>query len=139
MINVYFTQPVNANSETAAYYEILKNGNVLVPGSSQNITVKKVPSAANAVSILLKSTNLAPGEVYSVRISGKLTGSYGVKLTEGAGESMEFVTTASQVGQLSVDSVVAWSSNSVRVVFNRDVDPPGRRVLIIRYMTPIRL
>lgn len=122
VINVYFTQPINTNSETAAYYELLKNGTTFVAGSSQNITAKKLPSANNAVSLLLKTAVLVQGEVYSLKINGKLASSYGVKLGDGYGESMDFVTTTADAGPLTVSSVNAWTNTSVRVVFSRDVN-----------------
>lgn len=122
VINVYFTQPVNTNGETAAYYTLSKNGTTIVAGSSQNITAKKLSSANNAISLYLKSAVLAQGEVYSLNINGKLTSSYGVKLGEGYGESMEFVTTTADSGQLTVSSVNAWTSTSIRIVYSRDVD-----------------
>jgi hypothetical protein len=123
VINVYFTQPVNSNSETPAYYELTKNGATYVAGSSQNITVRKLQSSNNAVSIYINNSSLAQGEVYGLKINGKLTSSYGVKLGEGYGESMEFATTsAADAGQLTVSSAMAWSSTSVRLIYSREVD-----------------
>lgn len=123
VINVYFTHPVNSNSEIPAYYEITKNGATYIAGSTRNMTVKKLQSSDNAVSILLKNLQLTKDDVYGVKISGKLTSGYGVKLGDGLGESMDFVTTASQNGQLDVSSVQAWTINSVRILFNYEVDP----------------
>ena len=123
VVNVYFTHPVNDNSETSAYYELTKNGGTFITGTTSNFTVKKLQSVNNAVSIYLKNLTLVPGEVYGLKVSGKLTSSYGVKLGEGYGESMDFVTTAVDAGQLSVSDVQAWTSTSVRVTFNRDIDP----------------
>ncbi len=122
VLYIYFTHPLNTNSETAAYYELVKNSATLVPGTAHNFTVKKLQSAGNAVSIFVKNTVLSQGEVYSLKVSGRLTSSYGVKLGEGLGESMEFVATAAEAGQLSVSSVQAWTGASVRVIFNREVD-----------------
>lgn len=123
VINIYFTHPVNSNSEIPAYYEITKNGTTYIAGSTQNITVKKLQSPENAVSLMLKNYQLTKDDVYAVKISGKLTSSYGVKLGDGLGESMDFATTAAQNGQLDVSSVQAWTINSVRILFNQEVDP----------------
>lgn len=122
VINVYFTHPVNENAETAAYYELTKNGSKYLAGSSQNFTVRKLQSADNAVSIYLKNMTLDPGQLYGVKISGKLTSSYGVRLGEGFGESMDFTARTAGSGELEVSSVQAWTSMSVRIVFNREVD-----------------
>lgn len=130
VINVYFTHPVNVGSESPVLYELTKNGVPFITGSSQNMTVKKLQTVNNAVSIYLKNATLAQGEVYGLKISGKLTSSYGVKLGDGFGESMDFVTTAAQTAQLEVTSVQAWSVTSVRMIFNRQVDPgwAGKRL-----------
>jgi hypothetical protein len=130
VINVYFTQPVNDNSENPAYFELTKNGSTYLAGSTQNFSVKKLQTTSDAVSILLKSATLAQGDVYGVRVSGKLSSSYGAKLGEGAGGSMDFVTTSVQTSQLEVASVQAWTSTSVRIIFNREIDPDwaGKRL-----------
>ncbi len=130
VINVYFTHPVNNNSENPAYFEITRNGSTYLAGSTQNFSVKRLQLADNAVSILLKNATLTQGEVYGVKVSGKLSSSYGAKLGDGAGGSMDFVTTAAQTAQLEVASVQAWTSTSVRVIFNREVDPnwAGKRL-----------
>ncbi len=123
VVNVYFTHPVNENSETPAYYNLTKNGGTYLAGSTSNFAVKKLQSVNNAVSIYIKNATLEPGQVYGITASGKLTSSYGVKLGDGYGESRDFVTTAVDSGQLTVSSVHAWTSTSVRVIFSRDVDP----------------
>lgn len=122
VLNVYFTHPVNENSETASYYELIKSGAVVLGGTSQNMTVKKLQSVDNAVSIFFTNQSLAPGEAYNLRISGKMTSSYGVKLGEGYGDMMSFSTGAAEASELTVASVMAWTSTSVRILFNRDVD-----------------
>ena len=122
VVNVYFTHPINENSEIPAYYEITKNGSTLITGSTQNLTVKKLQSSDNAVSILIKNVVLAKDDVYGVKISGKLVSSYGAKLSDGIGESMDFVASASQTGQLEVTAIQALSVSSVRILFNRDID-----------------
>lgn len=122
LINVYFTHPVGVNSETSAYYELYRNGTAIASGSAQNLTAKKLQAVNNAVSILLKNSTMTQGEVYSLKVNGKLTSSYGAKLGEGNGEIKEFVASISDVGQLSVSSVYAASANSVCIIFNRDVD-----------------
>ncbi|MGE5613627.1 MAG: S-layer homology domain-containing protein [Bacillota bacterium] len=122
VINVYFTHPVNENSEIAAYYELVKDGETYLTGSSQNITVKKIQSVDNAVSIYLKNNILAPGDLYEIKISGKLTSSYGVRLGEGLGDSIDIVAKAAEPGKFEVSSVQAWTSMTVRIVFSCEVN-----------------
>ncbi len=130
VINVYFTHPINISSENPAYYELIKSGNSVVTGTSQGMVVKKLNSVDNAVSIYLKDYAFELGEVYTLRVDGKLNSSYGVKLGEGYGEAKDFVATVEDSEQLEVLFVEAWTNNSVRIVFNREVDPAwaGRRL-----------
>jgi hypothetical protein len=123
IIHVYFTHPVNANSESPKYYELLKDDQVYVSGSAQNMTVKKLQSTDNAVSISLISKGLEQGSVYTLRVSGKMPSAYGVVLGDGNGDSRDFTAIMSQPKQLEVQSVQAWTSDSIRILFNREVDP----------------
>ena len=123
IVHVYFTHPVNANSELPKYYELLKNDTVYVSGSAQNLTVKKLQSADNAVSVSLINRSLEQGSVYTLRVSGKLPSGYGVMLGEGSGDTRDFTAIMSQPKQLEVLAAQAWTSDSVRIVFNREVDP----------------
>jgi hypothetical protein len=120
--HVYFTHPVNENSETPTYYELIKNGTVLIEGSAQNMTVKKLQAQDNAVSIYLDGGIFSEGEVYMLRVSGKLTSGYGVRLGEGDGDSYSFVFTETESEQLKILSVQGWTSDSVRIIFNREID-----------------
>lgn len=135
VINIYFTHPVNVGSEIPAYYELIKDGTLVVAGSNQNMVVKKLNSVENAVSIYFKDYTFELGEVYTLRIDGKLNSSYGVKLGEGYGESKEFVATVSGNEQLNVLFVEALTSDSIRIVFNSEVDPTwaGKRLNYIIY------
>jgi hypothetical protein len=130
IINIYFTHPVNENSESPYYYSILENGSLWVSGDIQNMTVKKIQSVDNAVSLYLKDRSLKMGEVYTLYVDGKLVSNYGVKLCEGKGDIREFVATADRSEQLDVYNVRALSNNMVSVIFNREVDPvwAGKRL-----------
>lgn len=122
ILHVYFTHPVNTNSETPIYYELLENGSLLLTGSTQNMMVKKLQAEDNAVSIYIDNISFKEGEVYTLRVSGKLTSSYGVRLGEGEGEAYDFIVTETERDQLEVSSVKAWTNNSVRIVFNHEID-----------------
>jgi len=123
IIHVYFTHPVNTNSESPVYYELLKDDDVYLSGSAQNMTVKKMQSDDNAVSIFLNNSGFKAGEVYTLRVSGKLTSNYGVRLGDGDGDSYNFVISKTEPEQLKISSVQAWTSDSVKVQFNHEIDP----------------
>lgn len=123
VIDVYFTHPVNISSENPVYYELFRNGSLFLTGSSQNITVRKLQSIPNAVSIYLKGGVFEPGQVYTVRVSGKLISGYGAYLSEGYGETIDFTATFGQAEELALVTVEGQTSNTVRVLFNREVDP----------------
>ncbi len=130
VLNVYFTHPVNINSETPAFYELFEDAAPMVTGAVHNMTVKRLQAYDNAVSIYLKDEVLELGKVYTLRISGRLTSNYGVKLGEGFGETRDFVAIAEHTNQLDVSSVEAWTNKSVRLLFNREIDPAwaGKRL-----------
>lgn len=122
LIGIYYTHPVNMNSEIPVYYEILENGVPFISGSSGNMTVKRLSTADNVVSVSLKNASFKQGEIYSVRVSGKLTSSYGARLGEGLGDTRDFVASEVSSEELKVTSVKAVTQNTVKVVFNREVD-----------------
>lgn len=123
VINLYFTQPVNANSEIVSYYKILDGENVFASGNIQDISVKTVNSINNVVSIYLKSRSFEKDKEYKVSINGNLTSSYGVKLNEGEGDSIVFKGRDDTGEEFKVVSVIAVGSNRVCIEFNREVDP----------------
>ncbi len=123
VINVYFTHPININSETASFYELYKDNTLVVQGSTKNLTAKRLMSSDNAVSIYLKDYSLEYGRLYTLRISGKLTSNYGVKLCEGQGETVEFVAVMNQAESFGVSSIEALTNRTVRVRFTREIDP----------------
>lgn len=130
VIDVYFTHPLNINSENPIYYELFSDGKLFAAGSSQNMTVKKLQSVPNAVSIYLKNGTFEPGQVYTLRVSGKLISGYGAYLAEGHGETIDFTTAIEQSEELSILAVEGKTSNTVRILFNREVDPvwAGKRL-----------
>lgn len=130
ILHVYFTHPVNASSEIPNYYEIFKEDAFLLAGTAQNMTVKKLQSEDNVVSIYLNDSSFEQGGFYTIQVSGKLMSGYGVRLNEGYGDSYDFVITESGAEPLKISTAHAWSSDSVRIVFNREVDPgwAGKRL-----------
>ncbi len=123
LINIYYTHPVNMNSEIPVYYEIFENGIIFVSGSSSNMSIKRLNNADNVVSLNLRNTSFKPDAVYSLRVSGKLTSNYGAKLGEGLGDVRDFLASGVNSEPLGVSSVQALTGNTVKVTFNREVDP----------------
>src|SRR5690606_883054 len=77
-----------------------------------------------------KNSNFEPGQVYTLRVSGKLISGYGAYLAEGHGETLDFTTAIEQSEELSILAVEGKTSNTVRILFNREVDPvwAGKRL-----------
>jgi len=122
-INVYFTHPVNANSEIITNYEIYEGDELFAGGSQRDIVVNAMNSSKNAVTIYLRTKAFMKDTEYKLYISGKLTSAYGVTLNDGEGESVTFVGNSNEDEDFRVVSVEALSNNRVAVEFNREVDP----------------
>lgn len=122
VINVFFTHPINVNSEIAGYYEMLEGDSSLVKGSSQTVYVKVLPSSNNGVSIFLKDKAFKEGVSYTVKINGELTSVYGVKLLDGLGDSIKFIGKGNDSSSLNVTNIMALSNNTLQVDFNNFID-----------------
>jgi hypothetical protein len=122
-INVYFTHPLNINSEIASYYEILVKDITVVKGSSKSIAAKLLKANGNCVTLILKDTVLEQDKYYTLKVSGDLGSLYGVRLNEGTADAFKFVGKANETEQLKITGVTALSSNSLKVDFNNFLDP----------------
>lgn len=125
-IYVYFTHPVNANSEYPPYYTLEKDGYIVASGSFLNMNVRSL-SNGEAVSIQLNNTNLQPGHIYTLDISGDLVSAYGTRLNEGRSESIDFYalsdsTNSSAPDGLDVDDIFALDKRTLEVRFTKEVD-----------------
>jgi len=123
VINVYFTQPVNANSKIALYYDILEGESVFASGKNQDMIISTLNSVKNGVSIYLKSKSFTKDVEYKLNINGNLTSAYGVKLNEGEGDSIVFKGRDDLGEEFKVTSVKAIGSNRISIEFNREIDP----------------
>lgn len=121
-INVYFTQPVNINSELPFLYEIMQGENSFVKGSFQTITVKCMGGVNNGVTILLKDRSLMEETNYTLKVSGNCTSVYGVKLNEGLDDNYCFTATSGQEAELSVVGVRVLDDKTMQVEFSKYVD-----------------
>jgi len=123
MVNVYFTHPVNANSEIITNYSIYEGDELFAGGSYRDITVSTMNSVDNGVTIYLKTKTFTKDVEYKIDIDGKLTSAYGVQLNEGEGEAITFKGIDNANEEFKVVSVDALTANKVAVEFNREVDP----------------
>lgn len=124
MVNVYFTHPVNANSEIASNYEIFEGENSFASGSRQDITVSTMTSVNNGVTVYLKTKTFVKDTEYNLKISGRLLSAYGVNLNEGEEESIKFKgVDIPQEADFRIIEVAALSSNRISIEFSREVDP----------------
>lgn len=123
ILNIYFTHPINTNSEYTGYYSIEQNGNTIINGSSQSMAVKMLNSVSNGISIYLKDTTLTEGADYTLKVSGDLTSVYGVKLNNELGDSIIFKGIGTENSGLKIVTIDALSSNRISVEFNIEVDP----------------
>jgi hypothetical protein len=122
-INVYFTHPINSNSELPRYYEIYEGANLLVKGSFDTLYVTCLPTG-NGINIKLKNIILVEGTEYTVKISGDLRSIYGVKLNNGLGDNFVFKGTGSNVNELGlmIIDIVALDSKTLEVTFSKELD-----------------
>jgi hypothetical protein len=141
-INVYFTQPVNLNSQIASCYEIWSGESVFIKGSSQTLAVQPIAGADNGVSVYLKNTSFTKDTLYTLKINGSLLGAYGVKLGDGNGDNAKFkgVDTVNNsvsdnaASELGLTSISLLDNQTLRLEFNMELTPTYARQIINYYI-----
>lgn len=124
IINVYFTHPINVNSENPGFYSLTKeDGTSFVVGNTQTLTVKSLSNTDNGVSLYLKEGTLTADTMYRLKVSGELTSLYRVRLGEGLGDSVRFKGSSSDLEKISIVKAEALTDKVLRVEFNMAVDP----------------
>lgn len=139
-VNVYFTHPVNTNSEIASYYEILEGSNVLAQGSTKALTAKYAVTPNNLVVVSLLGTSFTEGQQYTLKVSGDLSSIYGVKLNEGQGDSLRFsisgLTNGSTPGaSFSMTKISLLDYKTMQLEFNMEVHPTRAQQVYSYYIT----
>ena len=123
-IKVYFTHPVNLNSENSLYYTIYDDyGYKVAEGIKDQILVRTVVSENNCVLLSLKSGSFEDGEIYTVEISGDLTSAYGVRLNNGNNDEMNFKAIAGEVEYFALEQVYTFDRQTLLLSFNKEVNP----------------
>ncbi|MCR4436278.1 MAG: S-layer homology domain-containing protein [Clostridiales bacterium] len=122
-VTLYFTHPINANSENTSFYQILEEGGSFVEGGPQNLSVKALSSKKNAVSICLRNKTFKDGARYTINVSGSLTSAFGVKLLDGQGDSIQFTGKGIKNEGLLVSGIGLVDKKTLAVQFNREISP----------------
>ncbi|MCX8130852.1 MAG: S-layer homology domain-containing protein [Clostridia bacterium] len=143
-INIYFTHPVNINSQVASSYEIWEGEKLFVKGSSQTIAVRTIPETENAVSLYLNRTSFVKDSIYVLKINGNLTSAYGVKINDGSGDSVKFKGTDSIINsssgnnspsELTLSNISLVDNQTMRLEFNMEISPTLAKQLLNYYIT----
>lgn len=123
IVNIYFTQPININCENPSYYNIYQGGGLFVKGGTQTLTTKLLSNVNNGISLYLKGDAFSSGVSYDMNVSGDLTSLYGVRLGDGAGDSIKFDGKDTSGSDITISDASPLSENVVRVEFSQPVDP----------------
>ncbi len=144
MLKLYFTHPVNINSEIASNYEIYQNDVLFERGSSQTMTVKLLGTVDNAVMITLKDKTFTDGAQYVLKVSGALSSAYGVKLNEMQGDSIRFSGKALENAEFQMINIEPINNRTLQLDFNMELNPTIAQQVFSYYLTdsagiPIRI
>ncbi len=134
-IKVYFTHPINENSEIASYYSITENGNPFIQGTSSNLNVNLLEYQNNGISITLKDKVFNPENEYKLSVSGKLISTYGTNLYDGLGDEIIFIPNDKVDQSLDVETITSTSNNTVQLNFNREINPILAQQVFNYYIT----
>jgi len=141
MIDVYFTHPVNINSEIAAYYEILEGDETFASGSTRTLTAVWNSSTDNAVTVSLKGKVFTEGTTYTLKVSGDLTSVYTVKLNDGEGDGMRFtgsgVESEAATEELKLVDISLLDYKTLQLEFNREIHPTRAQQIFSYYITEL--
>lgn len=125
-VKVYFTHPINANSELPSYYVIQQGKEVFADGSYRTIALKTQSFDGNSVILNLKENSFVEGTEYTLKVSGELFSLYGAKLNDGAGDSIRFKGNGSgssyKEEPLEVSAVAVLDNKTLEVWFNKEID-----------------
>ena len=122
-IKLFFTHPVNINSENAIYYSVFENKYSFALGEKDELIVRTVNSEDHCVLLSLKNGKFDEGERYTVEISGELTSAYGVKMNDGSGDEMSFTAVSGKVESFKLEDVIPYDSATILLSFNKEVNP----------------
>lgn len=122
-VKVYFTHPVNVNSELAKYYRIYDGESLLADGNEGEITVKALSSPNNVAILSLNREYFDQDVIYSLEINGDLTSSYGVKLNDGSGDNMKFKSSEEASEPFALMELIPYDNETLLLNFNKEINP----------------
>jgi len=121
-IRVLFTHPVNENTEIPELYGIYEEDMLFAGENAGDITVK-VNSSSNGVILSLNNKVFKQNGIYSLRIDGSLTSAYGVKLNDGAQDSMKFVASPESAEPFALNRIISLNNKTLLLEFNKEINP----------------
>lgn len=123
-VKLYFTHPVNLNSENSLYYTIYDDDYYkFAEGSKDQLLARTVVSENNCVLLSLKSGSFVEDNIYIVEISGDMTSAYGVKLNDGKNDEMSFKAIAGEEDYFKLEEVYTYDRETLLLSFNKEVNP----------------
>lgn len=142
-VNIYFTHPINLNSEDASYYEISQGDVIIAQGRLKEITAKYSSSNSNMVTLYLSGKAFVKDAQYFIKISGKLTSAYGVKLNDEAGDSIKFTAKNIETTTTNINSGSAFNLaqislpdyKTLQLEFNMELHPTRAQQIYSYYIT----
>ncbi len=122
-IKLFFTHPVNINSENPLHYTISDESYTFASGDRDQLVIKTVTAEDNCVLLSLKNGSFTEGEQYRVEINGNMTSAYSAKLNDGEGDEMAFTAVAGEVDGFKVLEVIPYENDTILLSFNKEVNP----------------
>jgi hypothetical protein len=121
-LHVYFTHPLNKDSNLELLYNIYANDKIFVEGSYKYMDIIRLGSNDKAVSIILKDTKFVEGETYKLQVKGDMKSEYDVYLNRGYGDEYEFRGNNSSYEDLKIVDVDFASERYIAIEFNKEID-----------------
>lgn len=135
IVQVFFTHPVNINSEDSSYYQIMLEDEIIAQGDAQSITAKVIGSEGETIALYLNGKELSEDVNYTLKISGNLTSSFGCRLNEGLGDSARFKGTAIENQGLKMTKLSVLDNNTIQLDFNKEINPVLAKQIYNFYIT----
>lgn len=122
-IKLFFTHPVNINSENSLHYTISDENYTFASGDRDQLVVKTITAEDHCVLLSLKNGSFSEGEQYRVEINGNMTSAYSARLNDGEGDEMAFTAAAGAVDGFKVLEVIPYENDTILLSFNKEVNP----------------
>lgn len=121
-VDVYFTHPINISAGLVSYYDIYRDGKLLVEGDYNKMAINVRGDVDNAISIWLKNESFEENTPYQVKISGNMTSAYDTKINGGENTSFDFFGKHEENEKLKVTNLRQLSTNMLELTFNKDLN-----------------